>query len=67
MGVYSLDMTSGRPKGQGRQRVILNLPVELADEVRALADHERRTINSQVELLIERGLKTWARLDGVAA
>lgn len=54
-------MSSGRPKGQERHRIILNVRGELADEVRMLAAQERRTINSTVELLIERGLRDWPR------
>lgn len=55
-------MSSGRPKGQERHRIILNVRAALAHEVKALAEQERRTLNSQVELLIERGLQDWPRV-----
>lgn len=67
MGVYTLVMSRGRPQGEDRQRIVLNVRSALAAEVKALAEAERRSMNSQVELLIERGLQDWPRMTPVVA
>lgn len=49
-----------RPK-TSRQRFILFLPDEIAQQVRALALAGRRPLNSQLEMLIEEGLRQETR------
>lgn len=57
MQVSTLSRRIGRPAIAGRQRFVLQLPDELADQVRAVAEAERRSINAQMQVLIERGLE----------
>lgn len=39
--------------GAGRQRFIIFLPVDLAEQIRALAQAGRRPLNTQFEILLE--------------
>lgn len=45
-----------RPIQPFKVRVILNLNPDLAAELRALAERERRPLTTQVEILVEKGL-----------
>lgn len=47
----------GRPRvNLETDRLYVNMPVSLGRRVRALAVKERRTVNGQIEVLLERGL-----------
>lgn len=48
----------GRPKvrRQPTVRVILNVPPELAAQIRALAERERRPLSQQVYVLLDQAL-----------
>lgn len=48
-----------RSGSKHRGRILLNLPPELADRLRALAREERRPLTHQIQLMLERLLETW--------
>lgn len=37
-------------------RIILNFPLELAEQIRELAERERRPMSTQIQVLVERAL-----------
>ena len=45
-----------RPLPQLRSRFVIVLPTELAAQIRDLAAKERRQLNTQIQMLIERAL-----------
>ena len=47
-----------------RQRILLNFPPDLADQLRDLARRERRPLSTQIQILVERAL---AEYEAVAA
>lgn len=46
-----------RRKRAPRQRILLNVPPELADRLRELAERERRPLSTQIQVLVERALE----------
>jgi hypothetical protein len=59
VNAVALRAQGGRPLDAPKSRIVLNVSPELAARLRALAKVERRPLTAQIELLIERGLRTW--------
>ncbi len=57
--VATVESSRGRPRLASRNRRYVNLSAALGKQVEALAKEERRTIAAQIELLIERGLRSY--------
>lgn len=49
-----------------RQRFIILLPAEMAEQIRTLASEGRRPLNSQFEMLIEEALEARAQVEVAA-
>jgi hypothetical protein len=46
------------------KRVVIRFPRELADELTALAERERRSLNAQVIYMLERAVESYRRRMG---
>lgn len=46
-----------RSRRQQKERILLNFPPELAQRVRDLAERERRSLTTQIQVLVERALE----------
>jgi predicted DNA-binding protein len=66
--VKSVNRRVGRPsKLKVTDRIILNVPHELAEQLRDLAERERRPLGTQVQVLVERALADMQSADIAAA
>lgn len=57
----SIDIVIDAPESVSRQadysRIVLNFPPDLAEQVRELAERERRPITRQIQVMVEHALR----------